>query len=262
MDNKKEEKIFAARVEDQIRACENKYMMTHTDFLDLHQRSLAESVIRSTGFRKYGFYGGYDDAERVIAVFLPDYIEQDDPAEYFKEEAEDDPLTVLRITHGRGGKELTHRDYLGALMGLGIKREVTGDILVGEEGADAVVLRDIAEFIEMNMTSAGRSTVSIEQADISDLRVPEQRMEERDASVASLRLDNVLSAAFGLSRNSAVEAIKSGLVFVDSIEMSKPDHQVDEGARLVLRHKGKAVLSEIGRTTSKGRIHVKILRYK
>ena len=147
-------------------------------------------------------------------------------------------------------------------MGLGIRRDVTGDILVNSKGADAIVLRSIADFIEMNMTSAGRSSLSAAQAGISDLVIPEQHFEDRNASVASLRLDNLLSAAFGISRSRAAEAVRSGLVFVDGIEMSKPDHQLDEGARIVLRHKGKAVLSEIGRTTSKNRIHVRISRYK
>lgn len=261
MDKRKEEKMLMARVQDLMRECENKYMITHTDFLDLHQRSLAEAVIRDAGFKRYGFYGGYDDAERVIAVFLPEYIDAGSPAGYFRSEPDEDPLTVLRMTHARGGRPLTHRDYLGALMGLSIKREVTGDILVTDDSADVIVLREIADFIEMNMTHAGRSSLSIEQVPVAELKIPEQRVKENNASVASLRLDNVLSAAFGISRSSASEAIKSGLVFVDNIEMTKPDSQIEEGAKIVLRHKGKAVLSEVGRTTSKNRIHVKILRY-
>lgn len=262
MDNRKDEKILAARIADQIGACENKYMITYTEFMDLHQRSLAESVIRDTGFRRYGFYGGYSEAERTIAVFLPEYIGTDSPEDYFRANPEDDPLTLIRFTHGKVGKELTHRDYLGALMGLGIRRDVTGDILVNSKGADAIVLHSIADFIEMNMTSAGRSSLSAVQTGIPDLVVPEQHFEERNVSVASLRLDNLLSAAFSISRSSAAEAVRSGLVFVDGIEMSKPDHQIDAGARIVLRHKGKAILSEIGRMTSKNRIHVTIVRYR
>lgn len=92
---------------------------------------------------------------------------------------------------------LTHRDYLGSLMGLGIKRESTGDILVRKDGADIIVLKEMASFIMMNMDKAGRARLQFEEVPVSELIVPEFHRIEVTESVSSLRLDNVLSAAFG-----------------------------------------------------------------
>ena len=265
----KEDNFFLGQLADKIAQCENKYIMTYTNFMDTHQQSIARIHCRknfvpvtdadpytaadmgSIPTTRSVFYGGYPDAERVILVNLPDYA--------FLEN--DNPLTVIRATKAEGSRELTHRDYLGSLLGIGIKRELLGDILVREDGADIIAMADIAEFILMNYCKAGRTNLSLTQVDIKDLIVPEQKTSVITDTVASLRLDSVVASAFGLSRGKASEAITRGIVFVNHMENTKPDFQVSEGDKITLRGKGKAVLSEIGGKSRKDRQYIKIERY-
>ena len=228
----------------------------YSEFLDLRQQSLVQSRIMRTNAVCGGFYGGYADAERMIAVFLPDYIGESTPLGHFSAEPEDSPLTVLRLTKKKGAPALTHRDYLGSLMALGIRREVTGDILVRENGADVIVLRSMAEFIENNLSQAGRSSLTVKQVPVGEMIVPDPDIKERNVSVASLRLDTVISAAFGISRGKSMEAVKSGIVFVNGLEIMKPDSILDEGDTIVLRHKGRVIIRSVGGRTGKGRIHI------
>lgn len=155
----KEDNFLLGQIEDKIAQCENKYIVTHTGFLDSHQQSVVRIYCRKSCVPVFDqepekeafpptrsiFYGGYDDAERMILINLPDYAMLCDY----------DPLTVIRATKADGSRELTHRDYLGSLVGLGIKRELLGDILVREDGADIIALTDIADFILMNYTRRG-----------------------------------------------------------------------------------------------------------
>ena len=246
----KEDKLLLAGIEDKIAQCVENYMATYTVFLDMRQRTLAENLCRHQKGLKYIFYGGYEDAERRIGVFLPDYAELED----------DNPLALLRITQ-TGYKELTHRDYLGSLTGLGIKREVVGDILVREKGADIIVTKEMGQFLLLNYEKAGRVSLNAELRPITDLIVPEGRFEERRDTVASLRLDSMIASAFSMSRTRAAEAIREGLVYVNGCQNTKGDAGVKEGDKLVLRGKGKVLLDKIAGVTKKDRIVVKMKRF-
>lgn len=255
-----EDKLTLGQAEDKIRACLDGYMLTNTYFLDPHQQSLARSAFanKNNGCAVM-FYGGYDDAERVIMMCLPDYMLDPDAPEI--RGAEDDPLTVIRAESKPGGRELGHRDYLGSLMGLGIKREMTGDILVREGGADIIVMKEIAEFILSEYDKAGRTELSLTEHSVNDLIVPERELTEVRETVASMRLDNITAAAFGISRSKAAEAINQGLVFVDHIEASKTDMQIAEGSCVTMRHKGRVIVAETDGSTRKGRIRIMFRKY-
>lgn len=254
MEITKDDKMLLARAEDKLQQCLQQYRTTYTNFLDLHQRSLVEGLWRdlSRGASdvRCVFWGGYEDAERTVAAFLPDYAGEDDC-----------PLSIIRIKTPSGGRKLTHRDYLGSLMGLGLEREMIGDILTVENGADVIILDDICDFIMLNYSKAGRTSLELQALPLSELHVPEQQTVMIKDTVASLRLDNVVSAAFSLSRAKAADAIRAGLVFVNSIQSEKTDMQVDEGAKLVLRGKGKAYLREVGGRTRKDRIFISIEKF-
>ncbi|MBQ7640513.1 MAG: hypothetical protein IJS91_05950 [Bacteroidales bacterium] len=225
-------------------------------------------------------YGGYAEAERRIPLFMPDYLgveREEDIYGYFHTNPDECPLAVLRVAVPRQERViLSHRDYLGALMGCGIKREKIGDIIVstgegpgagsggfaaGEAGAQIVILRELADYLKDELTSVGRASVTVEVLPIGDLDPGEVRKEEHSYTVSSGRLDNVVSAVFGLSRKLAVEAIIKGLVFVDGAEIQKPDYRLAEGQKLVLRHKGKAIyLGETG-TSRKGKVYIRVEKY-
>ena len=246
----KEDSILLAGIEDKILQCQDHYTVTNSTFLDMRQRTMAEAVCRQHKGLRYCFYGGYEDAERTVAVFLPDYAEL---ADY-------DPLALLRIKQD-GRRELSHRDYLGSLMGLGIKREMVGDILVRENGADIVILKEMGEFLLYHYEKAGRTSLHAETASIREIIIPENRFEEKRDTVASLRLDNVIASAFSLSRGRAAEAIESGLVFVNGLQTEKADRQIKEGDKLVLRGKGKVLLKAVGGVTKKDRISIVLNKF-
>lgn len=248
----KEDKLMLANVMDRLIRCEETYAPVTTDFLDMHQRSLVETMLKSERHEcRAEFFGGYDDAERVVCCFLPEYAQIEDCCD----------IKVARISVAPGGRALTHRDYLGSLLAMGIKREKTGDIIVRENGADIIIAEELAEFILLNYDKAGRTSLSVEILPIEKLEVVEKSYSIFEDTVASLRLDNVISSAFSISRSKASEAIRRGIVFVNNMECLKVDKEISVGDKLVLRGKGKAYLAEIGGTSRKGRQYVKFRVY-
>ena len=276
--------LLIAQLEDKAVQAADRYMITSGSFLDSHQRRIAEDLARSGRFPvRVFFYGGYRDAERCLPVFLPDYATEEDAKEL---------LSVIRVTvprqkggggqSGRGSRVLTHRDYLGSLLALGIDREVTGDILVRGEaesvsasgagnpgasasgaesdfpgpGADIIVLESMAEFITMNYAKAGHTWLTTEILPIDQLYVGNVSIQEQHDTVASLRLDSITASAFRLSRAKAGEAIRRGLVSVNSMETLRPDQLLQEGDKIVLKGKGRVILRDVGGVSRKDRIRV------
>lgn len=282
----KEDKILLATIEDKIEQCMRSYTVQTSGFLDLRQKELVSALLKGSldvvvlneepdgsiidadtsgsGRIRAFFYGGYGDAERRIVVMLPDYVQVHDviPAISQGNDECDCPLIVLKVgTKGGMSRKLTHRDYLGSILGLGIKREKVGDILVHDDGADIIVLRELGEYLAVNYEKAGRANLSVETADITALDAGSVTIEEKRDTVASLRLDSLVSSAFGISRGKAQEAIKMGLVFVNNAAAAKADMQLEEGDKLVLRSRGKAVLREVSGRSKKDRIYVIFDKY-
>lgn len=251
----KEDKIFLAQIEDKLQQCQNNYMAVYTGFMDLRQKSMAQEAVEPlrNAYRDVNIasYGGYENAERSVMLFLPDYADI----------ADVNPLCGIRIINESQGKTLSHGDYLGSLTGLGIKREMIGDILVRDTGADVVVMKEIRDFVLMNYGKAGRNYVSAAAIEVEALLIPELKTKIINDTIASLRLDNVIASGFSLSRSKAAEAIKRGIVFVNSRQIEKIDSTVNQGDKLVLRGKGKAVLKEVGGRSRKDRIIVVIEKY-
>lgn len=249
------DELIIAKIEDRVAQCRDGYYVTATDFLDSHEQALAKAVVmRSAGVRPL-MYGGYDDAERRMLVCIP----ADMP--FSDDEATDGLISVLRVTKPAISKELSHRDYLGSVLGLGIDRRLTGDILVRDDGADILIVPGIEDFLLREYHQAGRVEVKTAAASLEELIIPEQRAEYIKDTVSSPRLDSIISSAFRLSRGKASEAIRGGIVSVDHIECVKPDAKVEEGAVLVLKGKGRAVLEEIGDKSGKGRTRIRIKKY-
>ncbi len=250
-----------AHARDLLRTAADDGYLTHTSFLDLRQRSLLQPLQRECGREvSLFFFGGYADAERTVALFVPRYFGAASPEELLKNQPELQMLSLLRFGKDRFSA-LTHRDYLGALMGLGIKRELLGDILVDETGAFLICLQSAEAFLLENLTGAGRATLTGRRAAFSELSAREAQFTEQFASVASLRLDTVLGAAFSLSRTKAVQNIEGGTVFLNDMQTFKPDAHVNEGDKLVLRGKGKALLWQVRGESKKGRVHVVIRKF-
>ena len=254
------DELLIARLEDKIRQAADNYMMTAGDFLDMHQRKVAADYCKSRSIPvEHMFFGGYEEAERCMPVFFPDYIEMSQI---------EDLLRLIRVTAPKGSRTLTHRDYLGSVLALGLDREVTGDILVRQAdersggGADIIVKAGVAEFIAMNYDKAGRTNLEVQILPIAQLDTGTQNITQKHDTVASLRLDSIVSSAFALSRAKAAEAIRRGIVSVNSMEALKVDQEIEAGDRIVLRGKGRAVLAEVGGRSRKDRILVTFNMYR
>ena len=249
----KEDKLIIAKALDEAEKCEREGRICHTDFLDMRIQGMLEKELKRGG-KNFFFCGGYDTAERRMAVFLPEWAEEKD---FF----DDIPILVLRAAHKSGGKELTHRDYLGSVLALGISRGKIGDIAVYPEGADIIIDRELEEFLSSNYFKAGKAVLSLSTVPISELDLTGVRTEIMRDTLASLRLDALLASAYRCARSKAQDAVRQGLVFVNNAECTKPDLEVKEGDMIVLRGKGKCILEEIGGTSRKERVFVSIKKF-
>lgn len=247
-----EEKLLLAGLLDKLETCRERCYLTHTRFLDLRERTLCAQAIEQAGARGSSvLWGGYADAERVTAIFLPDYLTAEDAAA-----PDHSPLALLRA-YKQPSDTLSHRDYLGALMGLGIDRSVVGDILVHEAGADLFVLADMADYIEMHFARAGRKRLSLSRVPLDDFVPPVPNEVEREGSVASLRLDAVAALIFGVSRAKMQEMIGKGVVFLNQMQCFKPEAALAPGDRITVRGMGRARLVDLGGVSRKGRQFVR-----
>jgi RNA-binding protein YlmH len=198
------------------------------------------------------FDGGLADAERVRAVFLnPDW------GRYNRDEL----FSAIRIEH-RVQDSPGHRDILGALMALGIERDTIGDIVPGEGGAVFLCLPELAGFILENLEKAGRTGVKASIISLGELPDKEEELQVKTDTVASLRLDAVLTAAFNMSRAKSSELIAAGRVSLDHQVCLQAAKELSEGALLSIRGIGRAKLLEVGSMSKKGRIFIQIGLYE
>ncbi len=260
-----EEKLLIARISDKARQCSENSMITNSGFLDMHERSVVAGMKLTDNSIRMLFYGAFDDAERNVALFLPEYIQAENTEEirrYFDEFPDDDPLAVVEIEKDKFSPSLGHRDYLGALMGLGIKREMTGDIAVNNSGCKIAVLAKIAPFIAENLGKAGRGTLKAKIISPCEARENTKSAGTPDSfTVSSMRLDSVVKNAFRVSRGDAVNAIEGGLVFINDCECLKPDKKICEGDKIVFRRKGRIIINDCSAVSKKGRIITEITRF-
>ena len=224
-------------------------------FLDSASLSAAAALARSTAGR-FIFWGGFEGAERVVMLSIPDYIESDDPNEIFTVYADSCPLSAVRVEKNKFS-DIGHRDYLGAVMGLGLTRESVGDICVQPDGCDIIALPNAAKYIEDNLTGAGRATLKAKQIPLGEVRAPQVSIKEMNITVASPRLDAVAGEIFSLSR-SAAQAIASGAVTVNDEQVLKADRRLSPKDKIVLRGKGRAILGEEFTQTKKGRVRIEV----
>lgn len=245
-----EDKLVLARLLDKMEEAERKNILTSTHFLNENQRALAEMLIKAQGNPRHLYYGGYDGALRSVALFLPDYME---PFQITDERIQ--PLACIRADYSKNQK-LSHRDFLGALMGCGIKRETVGDILVREGSCDIIVLKEILPYVASNLESAGRARLNNTVIPLSHIIVPEAEFKLIKDTVASLRLDSIVSSGFSISREKAAGLVKSGKVFLNYAECTKPDKPIEEGDAISARGMGKFELNKVGHMTKKGRVAV------
>lgn len=247
-----EDKVLLAKIWDKIHAGMRKNIPANTCFLTLRELDMCRYLF---GEQEGLFpFGGFECAERQMLVYLPEYLEKNSLYD------EDSPLVCLRATFYDGDTP-SHRDFLGALMGEGIARETVGDICVGKGQCDFFVTQEIAPYLLQNFIGAGRTKVHLERIPLADVSVPEPETKEIKDTVASIRLDSVISSGFRIGRSAAAQYVNAGKVAIDGLPCEKPDKAVEEGAKISVRGLGKIKLKSINGQTKKGRISIIIDRY-
>ena len=246
-----EDKILLARLWDKISAGIRKNIPVSTCFLVPREQEMTRYLFGNLP-GLYAF-GGYEDASRKLLVYLPEYLTEDSLCE----EAD---ICCLRATFYEGDT-LSHRDFLGALMGAGVGRETVGDICVATGSCDFFVTRQIAPYLLQNLESVGRTKIKLKEVPLKEAYIPQPEVQEIRDTLASLRLDSVISAGFRISRGTASEYIYAGKAVLNGLPCEKPDKAVEEGAVLSVRTLGKIRLKTVGGQTKKGRISVIIERY-
>ena len=242
------DKLFISKLDDAVFLCQKRQKPYFFSFMSEAEQALAEQYLKSAGFNQYSFSGGYPDSERKVLCL--DYF--DDNPEF--------PIDALQFSF-RTADKLTHRDFLGALMSLGIERETVGDILVEDGRCVVFVKSEIADYVKSQISKIGRAGVKVTDADVNFL--PKGRgVEEKSAIVSSLRLDNIVAAISGLSREKTKSVILSGNVSLNFIECTNISKTVNEGDTLTVRGKGKFKINGVLGETKKHRIRISIIHYR
>lgn len=241
-----EEKLLTARILDAARLAEKRNCPVYTDFLSPLQQVWAKKAAKTVPSLSFDLWGGYDSAERKMGVFFPQWMDRCDF-----------PLTVLALK--TRGEYPVHPEILGALTGLGIKREKIGDILASAQPPKLICDRSIAPFLLENFTKAGRKAFRPEECEIGE--VPEAEHEEKTFTVPSLRLDCVAAEGFGMARTKMTDLIKKGGTSLNWEETDAPDDCVGEGDVISLRGHGRLVVSSVGGHSKKDRIFVTVKKY-
>ena len=251
----KEDRLLLAKVLDRAEQAQNRNIPAFTDFLSPQQQAMASDLLRQAGIPETAWVrlGGYEGAERAILLFLPDWLAAEDADSQ-------SPLCCLRAAY-RAEDGLTHRDLLGSLMGLGIVREKVGDILVGPDSADLVVLDTVEDYLMQNWSTAGRAHLRLTAVELRHIHIPAVKCQEVRDTVSSLRLDAIASTGFRLARGKAAALIESGKVQVNWRECVKPDRLLAEGDTVSARGFGKFEVTEVGGVTKKGRTSITLKRY-
>ena len=251
-----EERVLLARALDKLELAQNRGVPAHTPFLSPGEQAALSDLLSAWGHPRHLFWGGYPDAERRVCAFLPDWQEEDDLLS--------DPEGPLAALEAKFPQEagLGHRDILGSLMGLGITREKVGDILLPGPGVCQVVaLREALPILLSQWEGAGRWKVRLEAIPLDRLAPKPAQVKTIRDTVATPRLDAVLSAGFSLSRSKAAAYISSGKVALNHRECLKGDKLVEEGDTITCRGLGKCVVKEVPGQSRKGRTMLVLERY-
>lgn len=259
---KDEDKLLLANVLDKIKLMQARNRFENTDFLDLAQKAKVKEILEKRNVQFYNFFGGYEDAERSMLILLPEAF-----ADFNEEELQNkiysQIMSIIRITLP---KEIwgsyIHKNYLGALMKLGLKREKIGDILVREDGADIVISKEIEKFLLTNLNMLTRFQKSkIEVVELQEIKIIKKEKELIKINIPSMRLDCIVGELARCSRNEANNIIASERVFINFKEEIRNSKEIKQEDIITIRGKGRFKVTRILGYTKSGRINIEIQKW-
>lgn len=255
---KQDDKICLSQVLDKIESSKAREKIESTDFLDMYQVSLVQSFLRKIKFENYKLYGGYENAERKILIIYPEKYDEMMLAKNYNK-----LLKIVRVLLPEEEKgKYSHRNYLGGIVKLGLKREKVGDIIVSEGGADIITVADFSIILKEELPTLTRFENSIIQIEeIENLKEQKIKIEEISIIVPSLRMDNIVSDLAKTSRNKAAQIIAQERVFINGQSETKLSKQLKLNDVITIRGKGRFIIKEFTGTTRSGRTVIKIEKY-
>lgn len=211
-----EEEVLVGRIQDLAEQCYHRDVPSHTEFLTLAEQDLFYRTVNKIPGVRYVLSGGYEAAERKAALFLPSYAEDGDASML--------PIAVVRISplNEKFADALSHRDFLGSLMNLGVERYKLGDILIDGNQAYLICMADMADYICAELKKVRHTSVYCEVEAGLPEELTEPKTERKEGSVASVRLDAVLALAFSSSRSKMVPLIEGSQVFINGKLVTSP----------------------------------------
>lgn len=241
------------KARDWIERAADRHRLRRTDFLDPRQAFILTTLANRNPDVQLRLDGGYPGAERRRALIAPDYLHLDD---------EEPGIRVLAVTSSDAKiAELDHSDYMGALLALGMKRDKIGDIHAGEAGCHYLVEEEAADYLHLNLTHVGRVAVHTEVLPLDKLAVVETALQELQLSVASMRLDGIVSDVFRLSRAKVLVPIQAGRCRVNWKAESNPSLPLKAGDVVSMQGFGRFKVLDVEGVTKSGRMRVKVGKY-
>lgn len=226
-----DDKILISNIIEKAKTTYMKDIITNTNFLDIRQLKLAEYNLNKNKYR-YEIIKINEEMEKVIILFLPTYFCLEDINI-------NDYMSCIKISIKKGQK-LTHRDYMGAIYNLGIKRDFIGDILLYDDNSACVFcIPKIAEYLKYNLYKIGKYEVNVDILKLEEIEIPKHMYREIEINVKSNRLDSVTSEVTKISRNKMIEKILSKQVFVNCEQTCDKSYLLKEGDIFSIKGVGK-----------------------
>ena len=249
-----EERLLFAKVLDRAALCCKKHEMVFTDFLDMAKSGKFLEQLQYERDLQVMAFGGYADCERRMLGFAPDYMTLTE---------EDFPIQALCIKKHKkfGQTDLTHRDYLGSILGLGIDRSKIGDILVSEEQTICFVEKEIAPYIVTQLQKVSRTPVQVEETTWTSLELEKEPILQK-LTVASLRLDAVAGGVLHLSRGKIQALIDAEKTNVNWNTITQTSYLLKEGDMVSVRGFGRFRVMQIGGKSKKDRVILEVNVYR
>ena len=240
------------RMEDKVYLCKKKGKEVNTDFLNPYEVEIAIGFLNTFNDINYKVVGGIDQAERKVIMIFPEYIDF---------ESCEVPLKALELTVSSKTAQLTHRELMGSVLGVGLKREKLGDIIINNNKAYVIMLKDAAEIADLFLEKISRYSVSSRFIELKEVEFIEEEHKVISAIVPSLRLDAVISSGFKESRSNAANLVKSKKVKVNYREIVNTSYILKADDLISCRGKGRIKVISIEGQTKKDRLKILIKKY-
>ncbi|EKK20314.1 hypothetical protein B808_1081 [Fructilactobacillus florum 8D] len=239
------ERFFLQKATDWVSQADREYRPVLTDFLNRRERYLVQTIVNQTPSLQFATNGGFADAEMQRGLVFPDY---------FVPQLSDFELQLMAIDYPMRFATIKHYQILGALLGTGVKREVLGDVITNQKHWQFYCEATLVKYLQSNLTKIGSTTVSVLPVSMSSQLLPEDDSVLVHQTLQSLRIDNVIAAAFHISRQAANDLVRHGQVRLNWFTEERPAEWLTVQDLVSVRGQGRFVLQTEDGFSKKGKI--------